>query len=419
MDVPPCELGGGVLGGADLEGVMGVDLDMPRPPGFRHSEGEESSLYPSSPSEPHNLGSPRTSSPLTPLEDIYTPLGGSVERHRVPPTPPPSTEGEDCKSMGSSELEIWKVEKSEMMMEEEEEEARSGLDGDYEREEVEVGESEKRTDREEIRGDHDDEGGDAGSPGPAGEGEEPALRENAGEPGEGDEETASEPPDATAPPSSSSSFVIPELRLDRTFSADALSSPCSVEGEEEEDDEEDEEEDEEEDDEEDDEDEDSEDEEEEEEDDSDDTCLQRSDSKRRSMVEATSATCEKHSAGGGGGACRLSVQNSLRRRTHSEGSLLQEPRTACFNSNNAIHCLEGGGSSDGGGHHKGGGWTLPSPKTLTKNGGSMHQLCMLFSGRKVSASSVSRWREVATRIYHVYRGRSGRWGVGSFTGQFD
>ncbi|CAM9107948.1 unnamed protein product [Lampetra planeri] len=91
------------------------------------------------------------------------------------------------------------------------------------------------------------------------------------------------------------------------------------------------------------------------------------------MVEG--ATCEKH---GGGG---LSVQNSLRRRTHSEGSLLQDPRTPCFTSDNAINCLEAAGA-----HHKGG-WTLPSPKTLkkelTKNGGSMHQLCMLFSGRKV------------------------------------
>ena len=96
------------------------------------------------------------------------------------------------------------------------------------------------------------------------------------------------------------------------------------------------------------------------------------------MVEG--ATCEKH---GGGG---LSVQNSLRRRTHSEGSLLQDPRTPCFTSDNAINCLEAGGV-----HHKGG-WTLPSPKTLkkelTKNGGSMHQLCMLFSGRKVRSDTL-------------------------------
>ncbi|CAL8317323.1 unnamed protein product [Lota lota] len=354
VDVPTCELGGGVLGGgvlgggvlgggvlgggvlggadrggAGLEGVMGEELGMPRPPGFRHSEGEESSLYPSSPS-----------SPLTPLEDIYSPLGGSAERHRVPPTPPPSMEGEDCKSMGSSEMEIWKEEKNEV-------------------EEVER------------------------SRGEVGEGEEQTLNENAGEEEEEEEEeNVSEPQDTTAPPSSSSSFIIPELRLDRTFSADALSSPRSVEDQEEDEDEDEEE----------DEDEDSEEEEEEEEeDDSDDTCLQRSDSKRRSMVQATSSTCEKH----GGGACRLSVQNSLRRRTHSEGSLLQEPRTACFTSNDAIHRLEAGGHGDGGGHHTGGGWTLPSPKTLTKNGGSMHQLCMLFSGRKLSAGSTCSC-EVAT-----------------------
>ncbi|ROJ92234.1 Regulator of G-protein signaling 3 [Anabarilius grahami] len=163
-----------------------------------------------------------------------------------------------------------------------------------------------------------------------------------------DEDNASEAVDTNAPPSSSSSsFVIPELRLDRSFSADALSTPGTDE-EYEEDEEDDEE----------------------EEEDSDDNYLERSDSKRRSMVEASS--CEKHPGG-------LSVQNSLRRRTHSEGSLLQDPRTSCFTSDNAINCMEGSGTNKGG-------WTLPSPKTLkkelTKNGGSMHQLCMLFSGRK-------------------------------------
>uniref|UniRef100_A0A8C1S1F1 Regulator of G-protein signaling 3-like n=1 Tax=Cyprinus carpio TaxID=7962 RepID=A0A8C1S1F1_CYPCA len=167
-----------------------------------------------------------------------------------------------------------------------------------------------------------------------------------------DEDNASEAVETNAPPSSSSSsFVIPELRLDRSFSADALSTPGTDEEYEEDEDDDDEEE------------------------DSDDNYLERSDSKRRSMVEATS--CEKHSGG-------LSVQNSLRRRTHSEGSLLQDPRTTCFTSDNAIDCMEVAGT------HKGG-WTLPSPKTLkkelTKNGGSMHQLCMLFSGRKLSAGS--------------------------------
>uniref|UniRef100_A0A7N6ABF0 Regulator of G-protein signaling 3 n=1 Tax=Anabas testudineus TaxID=64144 RepID=A0A7N6ABF0_ANATE len=296
VDAPSCELGG--VGG-DRGGVC---LHLPP----RSSEGEESSLYPSSPSEPPTLGSPHPSEPLTPLDEVYMPLGGlmgSMELHKVPPTPPPSTEGEDCKSMEGNEMDIW----------------RDGKDVENRREEDE----EDRTSRKSAR----------------------------------NEDNASEPPDINAPlSSSSSSFVIPELRLDRSFSADALSSPNTDEEEY-------------------DEDEDEESEEEDDEDDSDDAYLQRSDSKRRSMVEG--ATCEKH---GGGG---LSVQNSLRRRTHSEGSLLQDPRTPCFTSDNAINCLEVGGA-----HHKGG-WTLPSPKTLkkelTKNGGSMHQLCMLFSGRKVSS----------------------------------
>lgn len=329
LDASSCELGG-VAGDRG-----GVCLHLPP----RNSEGEESSLYPSSPSEPPTVGSPHPSEPLTPLDEIYLPLGGLVgsgERHRVPPTPPPSTEGEDSKSV--EEMEIWR-------------ECRQG-ENDEEEEGVYVV-SRKSPDSEEE--------------------EKAAKEEVEGERNEGDvnlnlvvsntdEDNASEPPDTNAPPSSSSSsFVIPELRLDRSFSADALSSPNTDEEEYDDDDE----------------DEESEEEDEEEDDESDDAYLQRSDSKRRSMVDGT--TCEKH----GGG--RLSVQNSLRRRTHSEGSLLQDPRTPCFTSDNAINCLEAGGA------HNKGGWTLPSPKTLkkelTKNGGSMHQLCMLFSGRKVSSSS--------------------------------
>lgn len=329
LDASSCELGG-VAGDRG-----GVCLHLPP----RNSEGEESSLYPSSPSEPATLGSPHPSEPLTPLDEIYLPLGGLVgsgERHRVPPTPPPSTEGEDSKSV--EEMEIWR-------------ECRQG-ENDEEEEGVYMV-SRKSPDSEEE--------------------EKAAKEEVEGERNEGDvnlnlvvsntdEDNASEPPDTNAPPSSSSSsFVIPELRLDRSFSADALSSPNTDEEEYDDDDE----------------DEESEEDDEEEDDESDDAYLQRSDSKRRSMVDGT--TCEKH----GGG--RLSVQNSLRRRTHSEGSLLQDPRTPCFTSDNAINCLEAGGA------HNKGGWTLPSPKTLkkelTKNGGSMHQLCMLFSGRKVSSSS--------------------------------
>ncbi|XP_060927886.1 regulator of G-protein signaling 3a isoform X2 [Limanda limanda] len=312
VDDPSCELDG--VGG-DRGGVC---LHLPT----RSSEGDESSLYPSSPSEPRTLGSPHPSEQLTPLDEVYMPLGGlsgSEERHKVPPTPPPSTEGEDCKSIEGNEMEFWRLMKNGGHMKEEEEEEEDGAS--------------RRSEEVNIN----------------------LLVSNT------DEDNASEPPDTNAPPSSSSSsFVIPELRLDRSFSADALSSPNTDEEEYDEEDEEDEES-----------------EEEDDEDDSDDAYLQRSDSKRRSMVEG--ATCEKH---GGGG---LSVQNSLRRRTHSEGSLLQDPRGACFTSDNAINCLEAGG-----GHHKGG-WTLPSPKTLkkelTKNGGSMHQLCMLFSGRKLSSGS--------------------------------
>ncbi|XP_051906406.1 regulator of G-protein signaling 3a isoform X2 [Hippocampus zosterae] len=321
VDAPSCELGG--VGGDRGE----VRLHLPP----HTSEGEESSLYPSSPSEPLTLSSPHPSEPFSPLNEIYLPLGslgGSEERHRVPPTPPPSTEGEDWKSVDGHELEIWR--EGDRREDEEEE----GASGKSESEEL----AERREEEVHLH----------------------LLVSNA------DDDNASEPPDTNAPPSSSSSsFVIPELRLDRSFSADALSSPNT--DEEEYDEEEEEEEDEDDDDDDDD----------SEEDDSDDAYLQRSDSKRRSMVEG--ATCEKH---GGGG---LSVQNSLRRRTHSEGSLLQDPRAPCFTSDNAINCLE-----TSGGRHKGG-WTLPSPKTLkkelTKNGGSMHQLCMLFSGRKLSSGS--------------------------------
>ncbi|XP_041754249.1 regulator of G-protein signaling 3 isoform X4 [Coregonus clupeaformis] len=305
VDTPPCELGGG--------------RGQPLPPG---SEEDHLYPYPSSPSEPLTLGSLHPSELLTPLEEVCTALGNG-EEHKVPPTPPPSTEGEDSKSMEGTEPEIWREREEEV---EQGEEERKG------EEEVEI---EKGGERER---EEEEEGGDVNPP-------------------VTDDEAPSDPPDTNAPPSSSSSFVIPELRLDRSFSADALSSPNTDE-EYDEDDEEDED-----------------DDEEEEEDDSDDAYLERSDSKRRSMVEGSA--CEKH-----GG--RLSVQNSLRRRTHSEGSLLQDPRATGFTSDIAINCLDPT-------HAHKGGWTLPSPKTLkkelTKNGGSMHQLCMLFSGRKLSAGS--------------------------------
>ncbi|XP_058630648.1 regulator of G-protein signaling 3a isoform X2 [Onychostoma macrolepis] len=273
-----------------------------------HSLGNLSDASATTASSPHSRS-------LTLLEDLCTPL--EENSHLVPPTPPPSTEGEDGKSTESSMNELWREDEGK----EKEEERGNTEPMTEEKEEQEFLHAHARDCEDEKQ----------------------LLV---------DEDNASEAVDTNAPPSSSSSsFVIPELRLDRSFSADALSTPgTDEEYEEDEDDDEEEE-------------------------DSDDNYLERSDSKRRSMVEATSY--EKHSGG-------LSVQNSLRRRTHSEGSLLQDPRTTCFTSDNAINCMEVTGT------HKGG-WTLPSPKTLkkelTKNGGSMHQLCMLFSGRKLSAGS--------------------------------
>lgn len=258
----------------------------------------------------HSLGSP-SDAPGTTGTSGSTPLDET--RHLVPPTPPPSTEG--------SLSDIWRVDRGE-----EEEEEKKTL---TEEEEEDLGCAEV----DEAEGKN-----------------------------EKDEHYDTNPPAC----SSSSSFIIPELRLDRSFSTDALSSTATDEEDEDEEDEDEDEYDDEE--------------------DSDDNYLEPT--KRRSMVEA--GTCEKH--GGSGG---LSVQNSLRRRTHSEGSLLQDPRTTCFTSDNAINCLEVTTASKGG-------WTLPSPKTLkkelTKNGGSMHQLCMLFSGRKVSYSYS--FNEKSTRLHH-------------------
>ncbi|KTF96058.1 hypothetical protein cypCar_00032143, partial [Cyprinus carpio] len=78
-----------------------------------------------------------------------------------------------------------------------------------------------------------------------------------------------------------------------------------------------------------------------------------------------------------GGLC---VQRSLHRRTHSEGSLLQEPRSPRFISDQAIDCIEAKREPSER-------WAVPSPQTLrkelTKNGGSVHQICLLFTGRRV------------------------------------
>ncbi|XP_068067688.1 regulator of G-protein signaling 3 isoform X1 [Anomalospiza imberbis] len=159
-------------------------------------------------------------------------------------------------------------------------------------------------------------------------------------------------------PSSLPAFVIPELRLDSTFSQSAAGTAGSAtDGE---DDEEDEEEDEDE-------------EDEEEEEDSDEQYLDRNELKRSSMIETS----------GGQPGYTLSVQGSLRRRTHSEGSLLQEAKGHCFTSDTTLNCSDSQGTAA----H----WALPSPRTLkkelVKNGGSIHQLTLLFSGhRKLSGA---------------------------------
>ncbi|XP_074968689.1 regulator of G-protein signaling 3 isoform X3 [Phalacrocorax aristotelis] len=157
--------------------------------------------------------------------------------------------------------------------------------------------------------------------------------------------------------SSLPAFIIPELRLDSTFSqsvAGVAGSTTDSEDEEEDDDEEEED-------------------EEDEEEDSDEHYLERNEAKRSSMIETSG--CQP--------VYTLSVQNSLRRRTHSEGSLLQEAKSHCFTSDTTLNCSDSQGTKD----H----WALPSPRTLkkelAKNGGSIHQLTLLFSGhRKLSGA---------------------------------
>ncbi|KAM9447018.1 regulator of G-protein signaling 3 isoform 2-T2 [Clarias gariepinus] len=147
----------------------------------------------------------------------------------------------------------------------------------------------------------------------------------------------------TSSSSSSSPLIIPKLCLDRSFNPDALTSPSTDDDDDEDLEEEDEEE------------------------DSDEGYL-----KRRSLVEM--------SPGRGQQSTRLCVQRSLHRRTHSEGSLLQEPRSPRFISDQAIHCMENSREMEQR-------WTVPSPQTLRKelmkNRGSVHQICLLFTGRRV------------------------------------
>lgn len=154
--------------------------------------------------------------------------------------------------------------------------------------------------------------------------------------------------------------MIPEVRLDSTYSQQAGAEGGSSGDEEEAEGAEEVEEE----------------EEDEDEDTSDDNCGERSEAKRSSMIETGPA---------GEGSLSLRVQNSLRRRTHSEGSLLQEARGSCFSSDTTLHCSDGEGPSPS--------WAIPSPRTLKKelgrNGGSMHHLSLFFTGhRKMSGTEV-------------------------------
>ncbi|KAI4892642.1 hypothetical protein NFI96_021631 [Prochilodus magdalenae] len=174
-----------------------------------------------------------------------------------------------------------------------------------------------------------------------GEQEAELERREQGE-GESASETVSVGARPTSSSSSSSPLIIPKLCLDRSYKPDPLTSPSTD-------------------------DDDNEEEEEEEEEDSDEGYL-----KRRSLVETSPSRGQQS-----GGLC---VQRSLHRRTHSEGSLLQEPRSPRFISDQAIHCLDSGRETQER-------WTIPSPQTLrkelNKNGGSVHHICLLFTGRRV------------------------------------
>ncbi|XP_059513894.1 regulator of G-protein signaling 3 isoform X3 [Myotis daubentonii] len=169
---------------------------------------------------------------------------------------------------------------------------------------------------------------------------------------------AGDPPAATGglPVASRPAFVIPEVRLDSAYSQEAEAEGGSSGDEE--DAEEAEEGDE--------------GEEDEDEDTSDDNYGEHSEAKRSSMIETGQ---------GAEGGFSLRVQNSLRRRTHSEGSLLQETRGPCFSSDTTLNCSDGEGTTSS--------WAIPSPRTLKKelgrNGGSMHHLSLFFTGhRKMS-----------------------------------
>ncbi|KAG8518838.1 Regulator of G-protein signaling 3 [Galemys pyrenaicus] len=163
------------------------------------------------------------------------------------------------------------------------------------------------------------------------------------------------------PVASKPAFVIPEVRLDSAYSLAGAEGGSSGDEEDAEEDG----------------DEGDEGEDYDDEDTSDDNYGERSEVKRSSMIETGQ---------GAEGGLSLRVQNSLRRRTHSEGSLLQDTRGTCFSSDTTLNCSDGEGTSST--------WAMPSPRTLKKelgrNGGSMHHLSLFFMGhRKMSGSDTA------------------------------
>ncbi|XP_006538123.1 regulator of G-protein signaling 3 isoform X3 [Mus musculus] len=183
--------------------------------------------------------------------------------------------------------------------------------------------------------------------------------------------SSGEPPVATGAvlPASRPNFVIPEVRLDNAYSQlDGAHGGSSGEDEDAEEGEEG-----------------GEGEEDEEDDTSDDNYGDRSEAKRSSLIETGQ---------GAEGGFSLRVQNSLRRRTHSEGSLLQESRGPCFASDTTLHCSDGEGATST--------WAIPSPRTLKKelgrNGGSMHHLSLFFTGhRKMSGTDLTECDEASRK----------------------
>ncbi|XP_054545350.1 regulator of G-protein signaling 3 isoform X3 [Talpa occidentalis] len=169
--------------------------------------------------------------------------------------------------------------------------------------------------------------------------------------------SSGDPPAATGdlPVASKRNFVIPEVRLDSAYSEVGAEGGSS--GEEEDAEEEGDE-----------------GEEEEDEDTSDDNYGEHSEVKRSSMIETGQ---------GAEGGLSLRVQNSLRRRTHSEGSLLQDTGRTCFSSDTTLHCSDAEGTTST--------WAMPSPLTLKKelgrNGGSMHHLSFFFTGHRKTSGA--------------------------------